>query len=293
MSATETVKTSTHLKNVLDKLVQDPLSITTEDARRVSENFVARDEQSAKIISAVETLAVAAQDVHETMPTTTLGQAPNISLLAVVNDLKAAVDTNPQQVTTEILRTTQGIVSKMQRSLGQTNAPHPELEAELQAECAKIQPKVELGTVTKAEADRLHSLEARAHGHTEKGGLTSVAQSVAAKRERTLSLSDSRPELETELQEESAKVQPKVEQETVSKAEADRLHSLEARAHGHTEKGGLTAAAQSVAAKRERLSDGTNQSTVEDSKTGPVAEVVIKDTVGGPLSVVPEKSEKA
>ena len=76
----------------------------------------------------------------------------------------------------------------MQRALGQTNAPHPELEGELQAEIAKIEPKIELGTVTKEEADHLHSLEARAHGHTEKGGVAAHAQSVAAKRERALSL---------------------------------------------------------------------------------------------------------
>lgn len=77
----------------------------------------------------------------------------------------------------------------MQRAIGQFNAPHPELEAELQQEIARIEPKIEQGTVTKAEADHLHSLEARAHGHTEKGGVTAHAQSVAAKRERALSLS--------------------------------------------------------------------------------------------------------
>lgn len=79
----------------------------------------------------------------------------------------------------------------MQRALGATHAPNPELEDELQAEIARIEPKVERGTVTKVEADHLHSLEARAHGHTEKGGTTAKAQSVVAKRERALSLSDS------------------------------------------------------------------------------------------------------
>lgn len=68
-------------------------------------------------------------------------------------------------------------------------AIHPELEAELKEEIAKIEPKVAQGTVTVDEANHLHSLEARAHGHTEKGGITSLAQSVAAKRERQLSLS--------------------------------------------------------------------------------------------------------
>lgn len=79
----------------------------------------------------------------------------------------------------------------MQRAIGAAHAPNPELEDELQKEFARIVPKIEQGTVTKADADSLHSLEARAHGHTEKGGLTAQAQSVAAKRERAQSLSDS------------------------------------------------------------------------------------------------------
>lgn len=77
----------------------------------------------------------------------------------------------------------------MQKAIGHTNAPHPELEAELQQEYAKIVPKVERGVVTKAEADHLHSLEARAHGHTERGGFTAAAQSVA-KRDRQPSISN-------------------------------------------------------------------------------------------------------
>jgi hypothetical protein len=98
-----------HLKEIMDKLHKAPLSITTEDARRLSENFVAVDDRSAKIISAVETLAIAAQDVHNTVPV--LGQAPQTSLLTIVNDLKAVVDNSPQQVTVEIVKITQGIVS--------------------------------------------------------------------------------------------------------------------------------------------------------------------------------------
>jgi hypothetical protein len=79
----------------------------------------------------------------------------------------------------------------MQHAVGAAHAPNPELEDDFQKELARIEPKIEQGTVTKAEADHLHSLEARAHGHTEKGGVTAKAQSVAAKRERALSLSDS------------------------------------------------------------------------------------------------------
>jgi hypothetical protein len=100
---------SSHLHKVLDKLQKDPLSITTEDARRLSENYEAHDVRSAKIISAVESLAVAAQEIHEEAPS--LGQGPQTSLLTVVNDLKGAVDAKPEEVTNEVLKTTQGIVS--------------------------------------------------------------------------------------------------------------------------------------------------------------------------------------
>ena len=86
----------------------NPLSITTDDARRLSEQYQARDERSAKIISAVESLAVGAQDVHEEVPY--LGQGPTLSLLTIVNDLKMAVENSPQEITTEILKMTQGIV---------------------------------------------------------------------------------------------------------------------------------------------------------------------------------------
>lgn len=90
-------------------MTKDPLSITTEDARRLSEHYEVHDERSAKIISAVESMAVAAQDVHEQVPS--LGQGPQASLLTVVNDLKVAVDADPVQVTPEILKTTQGVIS--------------------------------------------------------------------------------------------------------------------------------------------------------------------------------------
>jgi hypothetical protein len=122
----------------------------------------------------------------------------------------------------------------MQKAVGNTNTPHPELEAELQQEIAKIEPKVAEGTVTAEEANHLHSLEARAHGHTERGGITSIAQSVAAKRERQLSLSSGSspgngrsrasskaltPEENNVPRAEEA-TKPKVEQGTVTEDEA-------------------------------------------------------------------------
>jgi hypothetical protein len=147
----------------------------------------------------------------------------------------------------------------MQKAIGQTNAPHPELEAELQEEFARIVPKVEQGTVTREEADHLHSLEARAHGHTEKGGLTAAAQSVAAKRERALSLSDntnanraeqqSAADKETNLKMAELTISPKVgnEPEAITKEDTALVQSREHRAHGHVKKGSIAAEAQHFA----------------------------------------------
>ncbi|KAH7087215.1 hypothetical protein FB567DRAFT_560910 [Paraphoma chrysanthemicola] len=269
------------LEDVLKKLREDPSTITTEDARRLSENAEARDLRSAKIISAVEAFAAASEIVHEVDPT--LGQAPHTSLLTVVNDLKVAVEQNPAGVTTEVLKTAQAVVSKMQKAVGHTNAPHPELEIELQEEIAKIEPKVVEGTVTIEEANHLHSLEARAHGHTEKGGITSIAQSVAAKRERQLTLSSgsspastrsrgnsktftpqeqSHHAREASLHKVEDTIKPQLDEGTVSEANANLLHSRKTRAQSKTDKGGLVASAQSLVSKKrtESLSDRSNAS---------------------------------
>jgi hypothetical protein len=97
------------LSSILDKLRENPAGITTEDARRLSENVVASDPRTAKIVSAVEAFAAANEAIHEVDPE--LGQAPHTSLLTVVNDLKVAVEQNPTSVTTEVLRTAQNVVS--------------------------------------------------------------------------------------------------------------------------------------------------------------------------------------
>jgi hypothetical protein len=285
------------MQDILVKLKNDPSSITTEDARRLSENAVVGDLRTAKIISAVEAFAVASETINEVDPQ--LGQAPHTSLLTVVNDLKVAVDQNPTDVTAEVLKKAQTVVSskyttyrfdmagqlfkhtdhvtEMQRVVGHSNAPHPELEAQLKEEIAKIEPKDVEGTVTIEEANHLHSLEARAHGHTEKGGITSVAQSVAAKRERQLSLSSgsgliqsraransktvsSQEQSYPNLREAEIAVQPEVLQRTVNDEDPSPLHSREALAHDHTDKNDLSASAHSpTASKRQAsLSDQTN-----------------------------------
>ncbi|USP77194.1 uncharacterized protein yc1106_04468 [Curvularia clavata] len=240
------------LEAILAKLKTEPGSITAEEAQLLSESVTAKDERAVRIITAVEYLAIANKDLY------------------------AAVDGSYDEVTPEVIRTAQGIVSKMQKVVGHTNATHPEVEAELQEEIAEIQPKIARGTVSKTEANHLHSLEARAHGHPEKGGITVAAQSVVAKRERKLSLSgDSQatlnpssgrshsniqsfmsPEQQSQYDRQNnllgAKdvVVPKIEDGTVTKVEADYLHSLESRAHGSTIKGGVAATAQSTAVRR-------------------------------------------
>lgn len=187
---------------VLEKLRSDPLSISVEDARRLSEQVEPTDMRAAKIVSAVESLAIVG---HEFKAKDSLVHNSRHTQAALVNDLRAAVEDDPTVVTAELLKSTQSIVQSkpifhlsshlpswypkltlvgMQRALGKVTAPCPELEPELQAEIAKIEPKIEQGTVSREEADHLHSLESRVHGHTVKGGITAMAQSVVAKREK-------------------------------------------------------------------------------------------------------------
>lgn len=190
---------------VLGKLRRDPKTITTEDVRSLTDNAEEADTSTAEVIAAVADV-VARNKEEQAVKDNKASCSVNLS--KAVEDLLAAVKALPGEVNTDILKITQSIVSSewsallkpfrltdanivMQKAIGHTNAPHPELEAEFQQEYAKIIPKVERGVVTKAEADHLHSLEARAYGHTEKGGLTATAQSVAARRESQTSISGS------------------------------------------------------------------------------------------------------
>lgn len=103
-----------HFKEVLDKLRTDPLSITPEDARRLSEQVEVTDRRSASIVSAVESLALASQDLQQL---DTQSDAPHMvhearhTQQVLVNDLKAAVDSDPKSVTLDLLKATQEIVS--------------------------------------------------------------------------------------------------------------------------------------------------------------------------------------
>lgn len=266
------------LQTVLDKLKNDPMSITPDDARRLHEHFGADDARMARLISAVETTAAAHNDLVEItqQDIPSLAASSHASIHTIAQDLLVAIDKCPSDVNAEVLTMGQRAVSNMQKVLGKKTAPHPELEAELQAEYARIKNKVEAGTVTKAEANHLHSLEARAHGHTEPGGLTAKAQSVATRRERTASLSDasngqstankgqgqgispqeqSHRDREANLRKVEFALRDKVEHDPdhVTKEDAALLVSRERRAHNVVEKDSLAAHAQSLADKHANL----------------------------------------
>jgi hypothetical protein len=92
----------------------DPLSITTEDARRLSEQVEVTDRRSAKIVSVVESLALASQDIQQLNTQTdspSMAQAPRHAQHNLVNDLRAAVENYPNDVTPDLLKATQEIVT--------------------------------------------------------------------------------------------------------------------------------------------------------------------------------------
>lgn len=55
----------------------------------------------------------------------------------------------------------------MQQAMHRTHAPHPELQAELQQEYARIVPKVERSTIIKAESNASQTLKGQANGHAQ------------------------------------------------------------------------------------------------------------------------------
>jgi hypothetical protein len=95
--------------SVIKKLLTDPTSISPEDARHFSENIEVRDAKSARLVSAIESLAAVREDLRGT--DASLGQTPHPSMLTIVRDLLADVEKYPQDVDMEILKTTQAIVN--------------------------------------------------------------------------------------------------------------------------------------------------------------------------------------
>jgi hypothetical protein len=53
------------VEDILDKLRQDPGSITTDDARRLSENAVVGDLRTTRIVAAVKAFAAHNEGIYE------------------------------------------------------------------------------------------------------------------------------------------------------------------------------------------------------------------------------------
>lgn len=119
-------------------------------------------------------------------------------------------------------------------------------------------------TVTAEDANYLKSREARATGQAQppKDSISADAQRLASANERgdapttgsTGPLSPSEQShltKERNFQQAAAEVGAKIQNapETVTKEDGDLLHSREQRAHGHTDKGGIAAQAQHLAAQ--------------------------------------------
>jgi hypothetical protein len=100
------------LQDILGRLSTDPTSVTAEDARRLHEQFEATDERTARLISAIEGVGAAHDDIAATKGNyEAMKQSGHASLLTMAYDLNAAVDKNPDDVTSEVFKLTQGIAS--------------------------------------------------------------------------------------------------------------------------------------------------------------------------------------
>jgi hypothetical protein len=102
---------------VVDKLKNDPTTVTADDARRLHEHFNATDKESARLISAIEAVANANGELASVQgDTEALAKSGHTSLTTIAEDLLHAVESNPGDVTVEVLKLTQTAVSKMQVS---------------------------------------------------------------------------------------------------------------------------------------------------------------------------------
>ncbi|KAL8805267.1 MAG: hypothetical protein Q9182_002035 [Xanthomendoza sp. 2 TL-2023] len=119
-------------------------------------------------------------------------------------------------------------------------------------------------SITRDEANTLHSLEQRAFGTTEKGGLVSQAHHQVAENEGATTTGSNAaptdPNVQSQIdrqgnfEETATQVGSKLanEPQNITKGDADAMHSREHRAQGYTEKGGLAAQAQHQVAENEK-----------------------------------------
>ncbi|KAI9694534.1 MAG: hypothetical protein M1822_000150 [Bathelium mastoideum] len=171
------------------------------------------------------------------------------------------------------------VQSREQRAMGGQRPPAGSLAAEAQSVADREQnfeqAAAEVGdkmhtapeTVTSADAQYLHSREARAVGgnNVPPDSFASTAQRLAAANEQGVTSSvegagqamdpatQSHLHKEQNFRDVANTVSAKManEPEHVTREDANLLHSREQRAHGHTDKGGIAAQAQHLAAENE------------------------------------------
>lgn len=156
------------------------------------------------------------------------------------------------------------MVSKLQKTVGANTAgaSRPELEEELQQEIAKIEPKVESGTVTKEEANHLRSRRLVPTDILRKAASLLMPKALQQRKlEASLSAlpttlrltlqtwsrrrfdpaEQSHEAKEVDFESVVAAIKPKLEKspDMVTREDANLIHSREVRAHGATEKGGV------------------------------------------------------
>ncbi|KAI4222045.1 MAG: hypothetical protein L6R36_006441 [Xanthoria steineri] len=184
------------------------------------------------------------------------GQQPPSGSISSVAQHQAAV--NDGAIGSASEGTTTGSAGLNGASVDPSSQSQLDRQANFEDAASKVGGKLvnEPGNVTKEEADLLHSREQRAFGVTEKGGLASQAQhQVAENQGATTTRSNAtptNPSTQSQMDRQAnyvataATVGSKLanEPESITKEEADMLHSREHRALGHTEKGGVAAQAQ-------------------------------------------------
>ncbi|KAF2836235.1 hypothetical protein M501DRAFT_1019037 [Patellaria atrata CBS 101060] len=186
-----------------------------------------------------------------------------------LHEVEEKLEKDPSSVTNEDAARLHNLE---RRAHGQTATTKGSEVAEIQSKVAKeqnfeaalhqVEDKLQNdpSTVTKEEATRLASLAQRAHGPTAiaKGSEVAEIQSKITK--------------EQNYQEAAAQMLDHINSapETITTAEAQHLHRLDARAHGinNIQKDGITAKAQSLAAANERDANTANQSSNQNEKGG-------------------------
>lgn len=218
-----------------EKITNDPEHVTQEDA-----NLVQSREQKAH--GHTNKGGISAQAMH----------------LATQNAAKMTVD---NEVAVE---DSTGLLSPEQLT-------HISKEKDFHIAAAELRTKIadHPEHITKQDADHIHSLEQKAHGHTEKGGIAATIQHLAA---QNTAKDATKVTIEKDVEDSAGTINAEElshlskdrefymaataigekiahDPEHVTQEDADFIHSREQNAHGHTEKGGITAQAQHLAAE--------------------------------------------